>query len=450
MRRLISLALLLWALGSQNAEADTVTFANVNVIPMDEERVLRRQTVVIRGGRIAQLGSSAQVKAPKDSMVIDGRGKFLIPGFAEMHGHLPGPDTDPETVDRILYLFLANGVTSVRGMLGQPNHLELRKEIEEGQRLGPTLYVAGPPFRAGLTAAEARSRVQEQKAAGFDLLKVLEGLRPAVYDAMAETANQVGIPFGGHVPNDVGLLHALEAGQSSIDHLDNYLEALEADDSPIRDADSATRARELGLYLDESKLPQLVEATRKAGAAVVPTMTLWETFNSDESVESMAQREELKCLPREMVAQWIKSQAQRRKRLNPEAGRRVIAVRKRVLKALHDAGVRIIFGTDAPQIFNVPGFSIHREMRIMISAGMTPYEVLLTGTRNVAEYFSNDEFGQVEVGKRGDLILLEANPLEDLAHMARRAGVMVRGWWMPESQIQAKLAELAGGSGVGE
>ena len=149
MRRLISLALLLGALGSQNAEADTVTFANVNVIPMDDERVLRRQTVVIRGGRIAQLGSSAQVKAPKDSMVIDGRGKFLMPGFAEMHGHLPGPDTDPETVDRILYLFLANGVTTVRGMLGQPNHLELRKEIEEGQRLGPTLYVAGPPFQGG-------------------------------------------------------------------------------------------------------------------------------------------------------------------------------------------------------------------------------------------------------------------------------------------------------------
>ena len=125
-----------------------------------------------------------------------------------------------------------------------------------------------------------------------------------------------------------------------------------------------------------------------------------------------------------------------------EAGKRVIEIRRTVLKELQDAGVRIVFGTDAPQLFSVPGFSIHREMRIMASAGMTPYEILLAGTRNVAEYFSSDEFGRVAVGQRADLILLEANPLVDVSNMRRRAGVMVRGRWMPEAEIQARLAKL--------
>ena len=143
----------------------------------------------------------------------------------------------------------------------------------------------------------------------------------------------------------------------------------------------------------------------------------------------------------EWVDQWIERKSSRN--LNVEAGRRVIAVRKKVLKALSDAGVPIVFGTDAPQIFSVPGFSIHREMPIMLAAGMRPYQVLASGTRNVGEYFSSSEFGTVEVGKRADLILLEANPLENIANMARRAGVMLRGKWIPESEIQAKLAEFA-------
>ncbi len=447
MRHVIGYMAAILALGCQVAPEGTVAFENVSVLPMDNERVLDSQTVIVSEGRIARIGPSSEVGAPRGSLVIDGQGKFLLPGFAEMHGHLPGPDTAPEEVDRVLYLFLSNGVTTVRGMLGSPFHLELRQEIEAGNRLGPTIYAAGPAFRGtpDLTIEVARTRVREQKNAGFDLLKILEGLSADVYDAIADEASQVGIPFGGHVPNAVGLLNALASGQGSIDHLDNYLEALEADDSPIEQADPSTRSRELGLHADERKIPALAAATKLAGASVVPTMALWETFNADVPVEEYTELEELKYLPRETVNGWIESQASRRGRLNPESGRRVIEIRKSVLRALRDAGVRIVFGTDAPQVFNVPGFSIHREMAIMASAGMTPFEILASATRNAADHFGSEEFGQVAIGMRADLILLEASPLDDVANMARRAGVMVRGRWLPEDEIQARLADFVDG-----
>ena len=416
---------------------------------MDSERVLEGQTVVTSLGLIDEIGPEGQVGVPRGAEVVDGQGRYLMPGFTEMHAHLPGPATAPEEVDRILYLFLSNGVTTVRGMLGNDSHLELRRQVESGERLGPTIYAAGPPFRSTpeLTAEAARLSVREQQQAGFDLLKILEGLSIEVYEAIADEAKQSGIPFGGHVPSAVGLLHALAEGQGSIDHLDNFLDALEADDSPLRNAAPAARSRDLGLHADEAKIPAVVAATKLANASVVPTMALWETFNADLPVEHYANFDELKYLPRELVDRWVESQEGRRERLNPEAGARVIEIRKTVLKALQEEGARIVFGTDAPQIFSVPGFSIHREIEIMADAGLTPYEIIASGTKNAAEHFGTDEFGRVAAGARADLVLLEANPLTDAANVARQAGVMVRGRWMPKAEIEARLADLAASAG---
>lgn len=444
MKRTLGLAALAATLGCQSPPVGSVAFLNVHVLPMDSDRVLEHSTVVVVDGRIAAVGPSSELASPLVEERIDGQGRYLMPGFTEMHGHLPRPDTSQEEIDRILFLFLSNGVTTVRGMLGNPYHLQLRNEIENGVRLGPTLYAAGPPFRGTpeLTAERARAAVREQQAAGYDLLKILEGLSSEVYDAIADEARSVGIPFGGHVPNDVGLLHALAEGQGSIDHLDGFLAAVVPEDSPIWKAGRAERSRNLGLHADESLIPHAVEATKIAGASVVPTMALWDTFNADRKTEQYAAIEALQYLPRRTVDAWVASQQGRRERLNPAAGERVLEIRKKVLAALRDSGARIVFGTDAPQIFNVPGFSIHREMEIMASAGMTPYEILASGTRNAAAHFQSDEFGQVAVGRRADLILLEDNPLDDIAHMAKQAGVMVRGRWLPKAEIDARLAEL--------
>lgn len=448
MRHAPPLLFLCWALaGCQTAPEGTVAFVNASVLPMDSERILEAQTVVTSLGSITEMGPSEEVGVPRGAMVVDASGGFLLPGLTEMHAHLPAADTPREEVDRILFLFLSNGVTTVRGMLGNDSHLALRDAIESGDRLGPTIYAAGPAFRAAedLTAEVARSRVRQQKAAGFDVLKILEGLSPEVYDAIAEEARLVGMPFGGHVPDAVGLMHALAEGQGSIDHLDSYLQALEADDSPLRSAEPAERSRRLGLHVDEAKMPALVGATKIANASAVPTMALWETFNADVPVDHYTGMDELKYLPPELVRRWAESQEGRRERLDPESGARVIEIRRKLLKALQDEGARIVFGTDAPQVFNVPGFAIHREMRIMAEAGLTPFEILSSATRNAAEHFGSDRFGLVAVGRRADLVLLEANPLDDVANVALRSGVMVRGRWMPESEIQQRLATLVTG-----
>jgi imidazolonepropionase-like amidohydrolase len=442
------------------ANAQVVAFENVNIVPMDRERVLERQTVIVREGRIAAVGPAGKVTVPATAVRVAAAGKYLMPGLAEMHGHFPGSGSPPELVEQVMALYVANGVTTVRAMQGNPAALESRAAVTAGRLLGPRLYVAGIPFGAqnAKTPEIAARMVREQKAAGYDLLKIQEGMTQEVYDAVVKTAREAGIPFGGHVPNDVGVRGAIAARQTSIDHLDNYLEALEADNSPLRNADPQTRARDLAQHLDERKIPALARATREAGVWNVPTMALWEIFFNDATGADLRRTlPEIRYMPAAMVDQWAERKDNMvRQRANfmglgvgAKSGARVIEVRKKMLKALHDAGAKIALGTDSPQVFSVPGFSIHRELAAMIDCGLTPFQVLQSGTRNVAEYFGTlKETGTVETGKRADLILLEANPLQNVAHVVRRAGVVVNGRWLPESEIQGLLEKFARASGA--
>jgi imidazolonepropionase-like amidohydrolase len=417
--------------GARGQQGGTTAFVGVSVIPMDTERVLENQTVIVRGDRIVALGPASRTAVPRRAARVDGRGKFLLPGLAEMHGHVPPPSAPAQQTDDVLFLYLANGITTVRGMLGAPNQLALRERAKRGTVLSPHLYLAGPSFNGSSVDSpeEAARKVREQKREGWDLLKVHPGLTRAEYDAMARTAREVGIRFGGHVPAEVGILRALEAGQETFDHLDGYLEHL-------GDAALARAPR---------RFDDLVRRTREAGAWVVPTMALWEVILGASDLDSLKAYPELKYMPRNTVQQWIRAHEQRQSAPGFDAARtrRVIQSRNELLRALHQGGARILMGTDAPQQFSVPGFSLHRELTRMRAAGMSPYEILVTGTRNVGEYFKNaDRFGTVAVGQRADLILVEENPLEDLSHLTRRAGVMVGGRWIPETQIRARLKEI--------
>jgi imidazolonepropionase-like amidohydrolase len=438
------------------AHGQVVSFENVNVLPMDRDRVLERQTVIVRDGRIAEHGPAGRIKTPDGAVRVEAAGKYLMPGLAEMHGHMPGPDSPPALVEHILFLYIANGVTTVRGMQGNPTALEHRSAVASGRLLGPRLYVAGPVFsgQSAKTVEIAEQMVRDQKTAGYDLLKITEGLTPTVYDAIAKTAHDVKIDFAGHVPNDVGVRKAIEARQRSIDHLDNYLEALERENSAVRSADPKTRARELPFNIDERKIRDLARLTRQAGVWNVPTMALWEFFlNSDDGDTLRQALPEVRYMPRTTVEQWVKRKTAM---LEPgsdifmgfgvgsKSGARVIELRRKMLKGLRDAGAKIALGTDSPQVFSVPGFSIHREMQVMVATGFTPFEVLQCGTRNVAEYFGTlSETGTVDQGKRADLILLNANPLKDISNVALRAGVIVNGRWLPEKEIQERLEKLA-------
>lgn len=424
-----------------------VAFVDVNVIPMNTPiaRVFGNQTVIVRDGRIAAVGPTASTEVPRDALRVDGRQKFLIPGLAEMHGHVPGPQ-NPQLVEDVLFLYVAAGATTVRGMQGNPSQIELRRRIESGKLIGPRLFLAAPQMndRSVPDVATARRLVREAKSAGFDLLKIQEGLSPEVYAAIVATAREEGIPFGGHVPDAVGVSGALQARQTTIDHLDNYLDALEAEDSPVRSAAPQVRARQLPFHVDERKMEPVARATREAGVAVVPTMALWEVLRGARAAESMTDRPELRYMPRATVDTWIRSVNDTRAQANAEAARREVEIRNRMLKALYDAGVEILMGTDAPQIFSVPGFSLHRELPIMVAAGMSTWSVLRSGTINVARHLGiQRDAGTIEPGKWADMLLLEANPLDDINNVQRRAGVMARGRWLPESAIQQRLREIA-------
>jgi imidazolonepropionase-like amidohydrolase len=443
------------ALGAASCGASPVTgdvaFVDVTVLPMDSERAIAGQTVVVDDGRIIAMGPSRELSVGGEITIVDGSGKYLMPGLAEMHGHYPNPAERQFTED-VLFLYVANGVTLVRGMQGGPSHLPLREAIASGATLGPRLLVCAPSMtgNAVQTVEDAERLVREAKAAGFDHLKVHEGLTPEVYSAIASTARAVGITFSGHVSNLVGLYSALEQGQTTIDHLDNVIEAMIDDREAVANA-GLFDLPALAEQIDESKIGEVVAAIRDAGAGVVPTEVLWEVFLGGRTGEELvASRPELAYWFRQGrpgfgqgVNQWIAQADQRREALpSPDAGQGVIQLRRRLIEALHDAGVPVLLGTDSPQVFSVPGFSIHHEMRVMVESGLTPYQVLASGTRAVADFYGATDFGRVAEGQRADLVLLNADPFADISNFADSAGVMVNGRWLPREDLDARLADI--------
>ncbi|HUG41586.1 MAG TPA: amidohydrolase family protein, partial [Longimicrobiales bacterium] len=386
---------------------------NVNVIPMDRPEVLPDRTVVIRDGRIESVGTAASV--PAGAIVVDGAGKFLIPGLAEMHAHVQSPQDNP----RILALYALNGVTTARGMLGRPAHLVLRDSLARGLVLGPRLITSGPSFGGGdFSPAEARRRVREQKEMGYDLLKIHPGPSRAAFDALAETARQLGIPFAGHVPADVGLDRAIAAGYHTIDHLDGFMEALVPPGATGVPAQGGWFGLNLVPHVDEGRIPGIVARLREAGIAVVPTQTLMENYVSDLTGDELAARPEYAYWIPAQLEQWRNQKnARLRHPATPPAAQRAryTEIRRRFIKALYDGGVPVLLGSDAPQVWNVPGFSAHRELRLYVDAGLTPYEALRTGTIEVARHLGEEgRSGVVRPGARADLLLLDANPLEDI------------------------------------
>lgn len=423
----------------------TYAFTSVTVIPMDRERTLADHNVIVQDGRITAVGPSARTPVPAGATRIDGRGKFLLPGLAEMHAHIPGANTG--LAEDVLFLYVAAGATTVRGMQGHPAQLELKRRVVAGELIGPRMWLAAPQLAAvqqPLDAATAVQRVRDAKAAGFDLLKVHEGLTQETYDAIVRTAREVGLPWGGHVSQFVGVAGALAAKQSTIDHLDDYIDAMNPPGSPAFAAAGPERTRLLALHADEAKIPELVRATREAGVAVVPTQILWEVLRGARDPATMTDRPENAYMPRAMVQNWTNLVTNLRANVDPQAAAREVELRNKLLKAMSDGGVLVLMGTDAPQLFSVPGFSLYRELPVMVQAGMTPYQVLRTGTVNVAKFFGiENEAGTIARGKRADLLLLDANPLTDIRAIERNAGVMIDGRWLPAAEIQRRLQAIA-------
>ncbi|HSA54405.1 MAG TPA: amidohydrolase family protein, partial [Gemmatimonadaceae bacterium] len=384
-------------------QAAAVAITNVSVIPMDRERVLANQTVVVQGGRITSVGPAGG-PVPAGATVVDGRGKFLIPGLAEMHAHVPGGQAPPELVERVLSLFVLNGVTTIRSMLGDPLHLRLRAQIASGERLGPRFVASGGPSFSGNSASSpgvAMQLVRDQKAAGYDLLKIHPGVPRAAFDSMAATARQLGIPFAGHVPLDVGYHRALEARYSTIDHIDGFLEAILRDGAPVTSAQSQFFGINLVEHVDEAKIVPLARATRAAGVAIVPTEGFLVGRYGTLPADSLVARPEMRYWLPNQVNQWANDKRNTDAQVPAATRARFLELRRKVLKALQDEGVLLLLGSDAPQLWDVPGFSIPRELGYYVDAGLTPYQALATGTINVARFFGWEaESGTIAQGKR--------------------------------------------------
>jgi imidazolonepropionase-like amidohydrolase len=427
-------------LGVEASLADTTVFVNVNVVPMSSEDLLTAQSVLVEDGVITAVDNVDTVRIPEGAKIVDGTDRYLMPGLGEMHAHVPAADS--RNLDRDFSLFVTNGVTTVRGMLGRPSHIALRQQLLDGEIFGPRLITSGPSLngRSVNGAPDARQQVREQAAAGYDFIKVHPGLSADEFTALAETANELGIPFAGHVPVAVGVREALRLNMATIDHLDGYLVALLPPHSYESGGYGGFFDVMLAAELDPQQIDAIAADTAASGTWNVPTQVLIEQRVSATPVSELQNRPEMKYMPAATIERWVASkQALLDERgFDRDVAGLAIELRRRLILALHEAGARLLLGSDAPQVFNVPGYSTHRELEVLVASGLTPFEALQTGTTAVAEFLGINT-GMVQVGKDADLMLLDANPLDDIENSRRIHGVMLRGMWLPANDLENRL-----------
>jgi imidazolonepropionase-like amidohydrolase len=335
-------------------------------------------------------------------------------------------------------------------MLGSEYQIPLADELERSEVLGPTFYVGAPSIN-GTSAPSpeaAEQLIREHEAAGYDLQKIHPGVTLSTWNHMVEVAQEVGLTYGGHVPADVGLVHAIETGMSTVDHLDGYVQAV-ASDEVVSQVNTGQTISLEGLVagVDEDKIAEIVQLSVDHDVYVIPTMYLWENLYGTSDPEPFLRLPEMRYVSAAQRDGW-RRQAAGGPQGTPQTLEAFFSLRKQILKDLADAGVGILMGTDSPQMFNVPGFALHREIEVMAESGMTNHQILLSGTATVGEYVREHldighDFGVVAPGQRADLVLLGSNPLDDLENLNDRLGVMVRGQWVSREEIDLGLEALS-------
>lgn len=425
-----------------NREKDIV-FSDVNVIPMDREEVLLRRDVVVRNGIISAIEPHGSVKHDKNAVIIPASGKFLMPGLSEMHAHVP-PVDDLEPMKDVLMLFVLNGVTTIRGMLGHPRHLELRRMIREHQIMGPHFITSGPSFNGNSvkTAGAGIAMVKDQKQKGYDFLKLHPGLTRENFQAIVAAAKEQGIPFAGHVSFDVGVWRAIAADYATIDHMDGFVESLIPGIDTSREEDIGFVAMFAADRAQEGAIRKLTDSLRAHQVWVVPTQALAERwFDPARSPESLAAEEEMKYMSPQTVRNWVtsKKDLMNNPKYNAATIKRLIEVRRKLIVACDQNGVGLLLGSDGPQVFNVPGFSVHHELQYLVDAGLSPYQALKTGTVNVAKFLKREDSGIIRKGAVSDLVLLKGNPLSQIGETRNIEGVMLGHQWLPRAYMDSQL-----------
>jgi hypothetical protein len=449
---MIPLLLLSLAAG-QGAREPPLAIEHVAVVPMtaegDREIVLADQTVIVSDGLVAALGPADAAAVPGEARRIDGRGLYLMPGLADMHVHA-WDEND-------LFLFVANGVTTVRNMFGAPLHLDWRRRIAAGELVGPRIYTAGPivdgesPVWPGsvelVDPADAPRIAREQKEAGYDFLKPYSKLTAECYEALAVAAEEEGLRLMGHVPDAITLHEALEAGQATIEHLSGWSKA--AQDPDYTPRNPSFRDEQLAWQTVHPELvAELARTMREAGAWNCPTLVVLQKWAKGDEARALLARPEMRYVSPFMRSFWSPDSPANYLSQLPdravEAAHAAIPAMQRAVLALRDAGGGILLGTDMGNPCVVAGFAVHEELANLVAAGLTPYEALRAGTFDAARCMEDvEEWGSIGVGKRADLLLLSADPLADVANAAKRVGVVLRGRWFAEEELWAELERRA-------
>ncbi len=434
--RLSALPAALLLLTASAFASNPLLFEQVRVIDPDTGAVSDPLDIGVSHGAI-----TAPSGLPADTRRVAGEGFYLMPGLAEMHAHVPPMRAGQQQIEDVMILYLAHGITTIRGMLGESGHLVLREQLASGELVGPRLITSGPSFNANSVAspAAAADMVRAQSEAGYDLLKLHPGLWPEAFRAIAETAEALGIDYSGHISVAVGLDRVLASRQGSIDHLDGYGEALVPPDHALHGTTPGLFAINLVAGMDPSRIPELAQRTVEAGIANVPTQSLLENWATGD-VEALMERPAMRWIPEATRQQWQDNLARIRSQIPEGMAEPFIDIRRELLAALHQAGAVILLGADAPQIFNVPGDAIHHELEIYVGVGMSPAQALATGTTNVARYLDQaDRHGCLVPGCVADLVLLRSNPLEDIRHAREIEGVMRAGRWFDRAELDELL-----------
>jgi imidazolonepropionase-like amidohydrolase len=414
-------------------EAQTATaFTHVTVIDGTSEQPRVDRTVVIRGNRIVAEGPAASTTVPANARVIDGHGKFLIPGLWDMHVHLAMPGGK-----KVLPLYIANGVTGVRDMAGDWATLTAwRRDIARGILIGPRIVASGPYLEGGdvpiphllvKTPADAAPAVDSLIRLGVDFIKVHGQLTPESYYAIARAARTRRMPFAGHVSRSVGAANASDSGQASIEHILSIPNAC----TPAESVSLAPRFTVQGALgrCSSADLSSLFDKLRRNGTRVVPTLT------AQLEVARWPKRD----LPGDSVQRYLPDSLKQYvagifpmvDSVPPDAdvvGLKLFDKRVAMAGALQRAGVIVMTGTDAPLRNSPPGFGLHEELLLLTKAGMTPFEVLRAATLEPARFLGlADSLGTIGVGKVADVVLLTANPLSDIRNSSRSVYVVANG-----------------------
>jgi len=394
-----------------------IAITHVNVIPMTDDVVLRDQTVLTRGRQIVTIGPADKVPVRRGTLKIDGRSRYLLPGLIDAHVHLYAPEQ--------LQLYVANGVTTVFNLNGRPLHLVWRDETAKGQRLGPRIYTVGPKFDRADPPDKAVELVDQYWRQGYDGIKIYNQVSKAEYPALITEAKKHDMLIVGHIARGPGFEMTVNAGQA-IAHAEEYLytffEEHAKNGAP-----------------DPESIPQAVALTKQSGAPVIATLVTYEhILEQATDLDAFLKQPEARYFAPWELAD-IKEPTQ-----NPYLNfdkdgvaelKRNYPFQRILVKALHDAGVPILTGTDSGSGITVPGFSLHEELEILAQSGLTPFQALECATVAPARFLRAQEFGTIDQGKVADLILLRANPLDDVANTRQVAGVLVQGKWLDELQL---------------